>query len=273
MVVLRDGEFVGELEQTQIDRDRIVRMMVGRDVSQFYQRTPHPPGNTAIVRPPVAHCGFSTRATRFFSARRRDCRRCRLSGCGRTELLTTLFGVTPAVGGSLTIAGQELTPRNPAEAIRAGVVLAPEDRRSTGLMLTLSVERNLSLASLRNKLNVYGFIRGRGESELCRQTMDQLEIKSAHPRWPVRWLSGGNQQKVVLGKWLATQPSVLLLDEPTRGIDIGSKSEIYRLMHELAGQGVAIVFASSDMEEILGLSDRVLVMHQGRMAAKLSVNS
>jgi ribose transport system ATP-binding protein len=136
-------------------------------------------------------------------------------------------------------------------------------------MLTLSVERNLSLASLRNKLNVYGFIRGRGESELCRQTMDQLEIKSAHPRWPVRWLSGGNQQKVVLGKWLATQPSVLLLDEPTRGIDIGSKSEIYRLMHELAGQGVAIVFASSDMEEILGLSDRVLVMHQGRMAGEV----
>ena len=269
VVVLRDGEFVGELARTQIDRDRIVRMMVGRDVSQFYQRTPHPPGNTAIVARrlhtaafPREQLDFSVRAGEIVGL-------AGLVGAGRTELLTTLFGVTPAVGGSLTIADQELTPRNPAEAIRAGVVLAPEDRRSTGLMLPLSIERNLSLASLRNKLNVYGFVRGRGESELCRQTMDQLEIKSAHPRSPVRWLSGGNQQKVVLGKWLATQPSVLLLDEPTRGIDIGSKSEIYRLMHELAGQGVAIVFASSDMEEILGLSDRVLIMHQGRMAGEV----
>ena len=191
-------------------------------------------------------------------------------GAGRTELLTTLFGETPALGGDLTIDEKDFFPQNPAEAIQEGVALAPEDRRESGLMLEVNVERNLSLVSLKNSLNFYGFVRSRGESELCRQAMEQLAIKPALPRVPVRLFSGGNQQKVGLGKWLATQPRVLLLDEPTRGIDIGSKSEIYRLMHELAGQGVAILFASSDMEEIVGLSDRVIVMHQGRITGELN---
>ncbi|HCK41282.1 MAG: D-xylose ABC transporter ATP-binding protein [Planctomycetaceae bacterium] len=270
VVVLRDGEFVGELDKEHIDRDQIVRMMVGRDISQFYQRQPHPQGKVVISASrlrtsayPDENISFSVHAGEIVGL-------AGLVGAGRTELLTTLFGETPALGGDLTIDEKDFVPQNPAEAIQEGVALAPEDRRESGLMLEVNVERNLSLVSLKNSLNFYGFVRSRGESELCRQAMEQLAIKPALPRVPVRLFSGGNQQKVVLGKWLATQPRVLLLDEPTRGIDIGSKSEIYRLMHELAGQGVAILFASSDMEEIVGLSDRVIVMHQGRITGELN---
>ena len=155
----------------------------------------------------------------------------------------------------------------------AGIMLAPEDRRRTGLVLPMSVQTNLSLASLRRdrrRVMLRGFLNSAAESRVATAMIDLLRIKTPSSRQTVRYLSGGNQQKVVLGKWLCLEPKVLLLDEPTRGIDVGAKEEIYKLIDQLAQQGVAILFASSEMEEVLGLADRVLVMHEGRLAGELS---
>jgi len=269
VVVLRDGKTAGKLSGTQIDRDEIVRMMVGRDVSQFYQRTSHTAGDVAITARALRTSAFPQEELDFSIRSGEIVGLAGLVGAGRTELLTTLFGITPAIGGTTLVGGERFAPKNAADAIAAGVVLAPEDRRQTGLLLQKGVRWNLSLSSLRKKLNRRGFVRRGAERQLCEHAIKQLKIKTAGHDLAVHTLSGGNQQKVVLGKWLATEPRVLLLDEPTRGIDVGSKSEIYALVHELAGRGVAVLYASSDMEEIVGLSDRVLVMHQGRITGEL----
>ncbi|MCH2114865.1 MAG: sugar ABC transporter ATP-binding protein [Pirellulales bacterium] len=269
VVVLRDGRSVGELSGAQIDRDKIVRMMVGRDISQYYQRTPLAAGGVAITARSLRTSAFPSEELDFSVRSGEIVGLAGLVGAGRTELLTTLFGITPMLGGSLHVDGKPYAPQTAAEAIAAGVVLAPEDRRQCGLLLQKGVRWNLSLASLRKTLSRWGFVRPRAEGKLCTDTIEQLRIKTPDRESPVHTLSGGNQQKVVLGKWLATKPRVLLLDEPTRGIDVGSKSEIYALMHELAGRGVAVLFASSDMEEILGLSDRALVMHHGRITGEV----
>ncbi len=270
VVVLRDGKHVGELTGGDIDRDTIVRMMVGRDISQFYHRTPHAAGKAVLEVRELRTSTYPKQPISFSVAAGEIVGLAGLMGAGRTELLTAIFGVEPAIGGVMAIDGKPFRPQGPAGAIDAGVVLAPEDRRQSGLVLPMGVFRNLSLASLRRRLNRIGFVRRGRERELCTLAIDQLGIKTAGGDTPVRLLSGGNQQKVVLGKWLATEPRVLLLDEPTRGIDVGSKSEIYTLMHELAGRGLAVLFASSEMEEIIGLSDRVLVMHQGRITGQLT---
>ena len=190
-------------------------------------------------------------------------------GAGRTELLQTIFGVTPAVGGTMKLKGEKLMPKNTLDAINSGVVLAPEDRKRHGLVLEMSVSENTSLARLRRDQKV-GMINFNSEAELVEKTIDSLNIKTPNSAQVVQYLSGGNQQKVVLGKWLSMNPSLLLLDEPTRGIDIGSKQEIYKLMENLAASGVAVIFVSSEMEEILGMADRVLVMHEGVITGELS---
>jgi ribose transport system ATP-binding protein len=198
-----------------------------------------------------------------------------LVGAGRSELLTTLFGATPAVAGSALIGPLCSPPRTPREAIAAGIMLAPEDRRRTGLVVPMSVRENLSLASLRRDQRrrvLRGFLNRPAENHICSTMTELLRIKAANYRLPVRYLSGGNQQKVVLGKWLCLDPKLLLLDEPTRGIDVGAKEEIYALIDEFARRGVAILFASSEMEEIIGLSDRALVMHEGRLVGELPRN-
>ncbi len=164
-------------------------------------------------------------------------------------------------------------PQTVQEAIAAGIMLAPEDRRRTGLILQMSVKANLSLASLRRdqrKGILRGFLDDDAENRVVVDMIELMRIKTANDRLAVRYLSGGNQQKVVLGKWLCLEPKLLLLDEPTRGIDVGAKEEIYKLIDQLARQGVAILFASSEMEEILGLADRALVMHEGRIAGELA---
>jgi ribose transport system ATP-binding protein len=184
-------------------------------------------------------------------------------------LLAALFGVEPAVGGVLRVAGRTVAPQSPLEAIAAGLALVPEDRKKQGVILEMAVRENISLASLRRDQR-HGFLNRSREADISAEMMGSLRIKAPNDRQIVQFLSGGNQQKVVLGKWLAMRPRVLLLDEPTRGIDVGAKQEIYKLMEELARQGVAILFVSSEMEEILGMSDRVLVMHEGCLAGELA---
>ncbi len=268
VTVLRDGENAGELAREEISHDAMVRLMVGRDVSQFYQHEAHTPGEVVLeakgLRTPV-HPGhelnFSVRAGEIVGV-------AGLVGAGRTELLQTLFGVTPLIGGEIRIGGQRIDPRNPIEAIRAGLALAPEDRKQQGLALEMCVRENMSLPSLRRDQRM-GFLNRAQEDGITAEMTRDMRIKTPSPEQIVRYLSGGNQQKVVLGKWLAMKPKLLMLDEPTRGIDVGAKQEIYGLMEKLAKQGVAILFVSSEMEEVLGMSDRTLVMHEGRITGEL----
>ncbi len=193
-----------------------------------------------------------------------------LVGAGRTEMLETLFGATPAVGGVIKVAGHEVVIGSPFTAIEAGMVLAPEDRKQQGLVIDMSVRENMSLAALRRDRRKWGFLDFDKESDIAKEMIKSMRVKTPGDDQVVRYLSGGNQQKVVLGKWLAMKPRILLLDEPTRGIDVGAKREIYGLMEELAQSGVAILFVSSEMEEVLGMADRALVMHEGRITGELS---
>ncbi len=268
VTVLRDGENAGDLERHEIEHDRMVSLMVGRDLSQFYPHEPHAAGDMALevrdLRSP-AHpkhaVSFQLRAGEIVGL-------AGLVGAGRTELIETIFGVTHSAGGEVRVAGQKVDIRSPRDAIQAGLALAPEDRKQQGLVLEMAVRENLSLASL-SRDQRHGFLNLKKESEISEEMIGKMRVKTPTDRQVVRYLSGGNQQKVVLGKWLAMKPRVLLLDEPTRGIDVGAKQEIYALMEELARDGVAILFVSSEMEEVLGMSDRTLVMHEGRLTGEL----
>ena len=272
VIVLRDGQYTGELSREQNDRKNMVRLMIGRDVSRFYHRTPHVPGQEVLSVRGLRTPAFPKQAINLSVHSGEIVGLAGLVGSGRTELLITLFGATPAVAGTLAMSGLRRPPHAPREAIAASMMLVPEDRRQTGVILPMSVKRNLSLASLRRDQRRglrHGFLNRTAENRVAASMIDLLRIKASSERLAVRYLSGGNQQKVVLGKWLCLEPKVLLLDEPTRGIDVGAKEEIYKLMDQLAGRGVAILFASSEMEEIIGLSDRALVMHEGRIAGEL----
>ena len=269
VTVLRDGKNAGHLPREEITHAAMVKLMVGRDLSQFYPHTPHPPGGVVFEAKAIRTPAHPRHALSFRIHAGEIVGIAGLVGAGRTELLATLFGVTPALGGTLCIGGREISPQSPRDAIASGLALVPEDRKKQGVILEMAVRDNISLASLRRDAH-HGFLNRRRTSELCAEMIGSLRIKTPGDRQAVQFLSGGNQQKVVLGKWLALRPRLLLLDEPTRGIDVGAKQEIYRLMEDLSRQGIAILFASSEMEEILGMSDRALVMHEGRIAGELA---
>lgn len=268
VLVLRDGENAGELQRDEIDHSAMVRLMVGRDLSQFYAHEPHPPGAVALEVEGLRTQANPRHALNFRVHAGEIVGVAGLVGAGRTEMLEALFGVLPPLGGRIRVGGVELQADNPRAAIRAGLALVPEDRKRQGVILQMAVRENLSLASLQGGARL-GLVDRSAESRLAGEMIGSLRIKTPHDGQVVQYLSGGNQQKVVLGKWLALKPKVLLLDEPTRGIDIGAKQEIYRLMESLAREGVAILFVSSELEEILGLADRVLVLHEGRMTGEL----
>jgi ribose transport system ATP-binding protein len=269
VVVLRDGRNAGGLDRHEITHDAMVRLMVGRDLSQFYAHTPHKPGAVVLevegLRTeawPDEPLDFQLRAGEIVGV-------AGLVGAGRTEMLRALFGVDRRAGGTVRVGGQPLRLETPHDAIRAGIALVPEDRKQQGLVLEMAVRENIGLAGLlRNRL-AGGLLNFAIERQDTAEMIRKLKIKTPHAEQVVQYLSGGNQQKVVLGKWLALAPRVLLLDEPTRGIDIGAKQDIYSLMEELAARGVAILFVSSEMEEVLGMSDRTLVLHEGRLAGEL----
>ena len=270
VVVLRDGRNAGELAGESIEHDALVRLMVGRDVEVRARRA-------RTVAPGAAGRGLSVRG--LATAAHPSCRidlevdageivgLAGLVGAGRTELLRAIFGVERPLAGEVRVAGQRVPP-DPRAAIAAGLALVPEDRKGLGLFLDWGVVENVSLAVL-SRLGARGRLERAAEAELARGLAERLRLKAA-PGQPVGLLSGGNQQKVVLGKWLASAPRVLLLDEPTRGIDVGARAEIYQALERLAAEGVAILFVSSEMEEVLTLADRVLVLHEGALAGALA---
>ncbi|MDG1976751.1 MAG: sugar ABC transporter ATP-binding protein, partial [Akkermansiaceae bacterium] len=268
VVVFRDGENAGMLERNKVDHDAMVRMMVGRDVSQFYQRTKHDLGEVVLsvrglrsVEHRKNELDFEVRAGEIVGV-------AGLVGAGRSEMLAALFGARPALGGDVLVAGKGGLPRSPRESLRRGLALVPEDRKGQGLILDMAVKENISLASLRRD-SKGPFLDARKEEELVAEMTSALSVKTPGSWQLARFLSGGNQQKIVLAKWLALKPKVLLLDEPTRGIDIGAKEEIYLLMEKFAREGMAVLFVSSEMEEIMGMADRTLVMHEGRITGEL----
>ena len=269
VTVFRDGENAGDLEKYEINHENMVRLMVGRDLSEFYDRQIHQPGKTVLKAHEIispSYCdipvSLEVRAGEIVGI-------AGLVGAGRTELLQTIFGVTPALGGVLELDGQSFRPSCPADAITAGIALAPEDRKQHGLVLPMTVRENASLPSLERD-QAKGFLNQEAELKIADRAVEQMSIKTPTIEQIARFLSGGNQQKIVLGKWLAMKPKLLMLDEPTRGIDVGAKREIYKLMEKLAGEGMAILFVSSEMEEVLGMADRAYIMHEGRVSGELS---
>jgi ribose transport system ATP-binding protein len=269
VTVFRDGENAGELVGDEINHSRMVQLMVGRDISQFYVRSPHDAGGIALevkelqtIAHPGCRLNFEVRSREIVGI-------AGLVGAGRTELFEVLFGVESAISGTVSVNGQQIPLHSPLNAIQAGIALVPEDRKLQGIILEMTVRSNIGLAGLRQHQKTGGFLNAAQESSDTAAMIDRLKIKTPDSQQIAQYLSGGNQQKVVLGKWLSIDPKVLLLDEPTRGIDVGAKQEIYTLMDELARKGVAILFISSEMEEILGMSDRTLVMHEGQITGEL----
>jgi ribose transport system ATP-binding protein len=269
VTVLRDGRNAGELARATATRDRVVELMVGRDLSSGY--FPERP-IAAAVEPlleirdlvvPGAPAPVS-----FTAGRGEIVGFAGLVGSGRTELMQAVFGVTPALAGTMTLGGAPFAPRCPADAIARGVYLAPEDRKRHGLVLPMTIAENVSLPALAPRPRLALLDRA-GERRTADAEVARFRVKTPSVHRPVVNLSGGNQQKVVLGKWLALSPRVLIVDEPTRGIDVGAKAEIYRHLAALAAQGLAILMVSSEMEEVLGLSDRVVVMRERRIAGVL----
>ncbi|QGQ26080.1 sugar ABC transporter ATP-binding protein [Gimesia benthica] len=270
VVVLRDGENAGDLDRASISHERMVQLMVGRNVSQFFPHTPHEPGPVVMEVKQLRTPAYPSHFINFSIRQNEIVGISGLVGAGRTELMQVLFGIDSPLSGSISVAGQEVQINSPRDAIRAGLALVPEDRKLQGLVLEMAVRENMSLASLTRDRKSLGRINFNQERNISEEMIAAMKIKTPSDSQIVQFLSGGNQQKVVLGKWLAMNPRVLLLDEPTRGVDIGAKEEIYTLMNQLASQGMAVLFVSSDLEEIRGISDRVLVMHEGQMTGELS---
>ena len=268
VTVMRDGEYIATKPIRDTSVDEIVRMMVGRDVTTLFPKQEAEIGEEVLRVEGLSRAGvfhdisFRVRAGEIVGL-------AGLVGAGRSEVVRAVFGVDPYDSGSVHVLGRKLARGNPRAAMAAGLALVPEDRRKQGLVLDSGVSKNMTIA-IRKKLSTLGLITGRVENQAARTWASRLEVKASFLDTEAGTLSGGNQQKVVLGKWLATEPKVLIVDEPTRGIDVGTKSEVHRLLSELAGQGMAIIMISSELPEVLGMADRVLVMREGELTAELS---
>jgi rhamnose transport system ATP-binding protein len=269
VTVLRDGEVTHDGPTAELDTDGLVRRMVGRELSQLYPKLLAEIGGTVLRVEHLTREGVFMDVS--FEVRRGEIvALAGLVGAGRSEVARAIFGIDTPDAGHVEVDGARLKRGSPAAAMRAGIGLVPEDRRQQGLVMELSIERNIGLTRLQVLRNRLGIIGAGSEAKLASDWATKLQLRFHRLSDPVGFLSGGNQQKVVLGKWLATNPKVLIIDEPTRGIDVGTKAEVHRLMSELAGEGLAVLMISSELPEVLGMADRVLVMHEGRIARELS---
>ena len=267
VTVLRDGALVGTKSIEELDRDSIIKMMVGREIQQQIPKEPAQPGEVALELRSVSRKGV-LRDVSFNVRKGEVLGLAGLVGAGRTEVARVIFGADPSDEGEMTLFGQAFRPRGPRQAIQSGIGLVTEDRKALGLILGMVVRENVTLANL-DRISTLSFINQGREKTVASQYVDDLSIRTPSIEQQVQNLSGGNQQKVVLAKWLFTESKVLIFDEPTRGIDVGSKVEIYQLMNELVKKGVAIIMISSELPEIIGMSDRIVVMHEGRVAGEL----
>jgi len=266
--VFRDGQYIGDGKIADVTEADLVKMMVGRDVSQIFPTRDATPGDEVLRVEGMSHptefadIGFTLKRGEILGFYG-------LVGAGRSEFMQALFGITAPSAGTVTIDGAVESIRSPADAVDAGIVYVPEDRGKQGAITALPIFQNVTLPSL-GRTSKKSFIRLAEEFRLAREYTERLDLRAASLDTDVGNLSGGNQQKVVIAKWLATQPKVIILDEPTKGIDIGSKAAVHEFMAELAAAGLAVIMVSSEIPEVLGMSDRVIVMREGRMVAELA---
>ncbi|MEY8709587.1 L-arabinose transporter ATP-binding protein [Mangrovibacter phragmitis] len=270
ITVFKDGRYVCTFDDMQkVDHDALVQAMVGRDIGDIYGWKPRPYGEARLtlnnvkapgVRKPVDLTVRSGEIVGLFG----------LVGAGRSELMKGLFGGTRITGGEVLIDGNPVTIREPSDAIKAGMMLCPEDRKADGIIAVHSVQENINISARRKHISIGCLINKLWESENAGHHIRALNIKTPGADQLIMNLSGGNQQKAILGRWLSEEMKVILLDEPTRGIDVGAKHEIYNVIYTLASQGVAVLFASSDLPEVLGVADRIIVMCEGEIAGELT---
>lgn len=275
-VVMRDGKLIGAAPLKDLDHDAIVQMMVGREMKELFARKPTRPGEEALrvenlsLAHPERPGRFLVRNVHLRVRRGEVLGVFGLMGAGRTELLETIFGLHPKTStGEIFVNGNSTKFLSPVDAIEHGLALAPEDRKHEGLVLEMSVAENASLACV-PRLERFGLVDESAERRLVAKSIDRFRVKTPSQKQIIRNLSGGNQQKVILGKWIATEPFILLLDEPTRGIDVNAKGEIYSLIDELANDGLALVVVSSELPEVLAISDRIVVLCEGRMTGEFT---
>ena len=271
VTVLRDGRHVRTLRLADTDQDEVVRLMVGRDLAGVQRVRPGDAGRPVVMSVRGLGDGRRYRDISFDLRQGEIVGLAGLIGAGRSEMVMGIFGAPPPLHGAIEIDGRPARIRKPGEAMRLGIGLVPEDRKQQGLVLGMAVGSNVSLSALGlGRISKSGFVRPAVEARMVDGYVDRFRIKTPSVQQLVGLLSGGNQQKVVLAKWLATKPRVLIVDEPTRGVDVGTKAEIYALMRELAQDGLAILVISSDLPEVLTISDRILVMRSGRLVGELS---
>jgi ribose transport system ATP-binding protein len=270
-VVLRDGRNAGALDRGEINRDKMIRLMVGRDLKEMFTGNGHKVDGEngewfAVER--LRTQRYPNQTISFNVGRGEVLGIAGLVGAGRSEMAKTIFGVDEAVEGKMKLNGQALQFTSPRDAISHGVYLVPEDRRSCGLVVEFNVRENISLPNL-DYYSTAKIINSAKETKAANSAIKSINIKTPTPEMRAANLSGGNQQKVVLARWLTFSPKVIIFDEPTRGIDVGAKAEIYALIRKLASEGVSVIVISSEMEEVLGISDRIAVMHEGRITGIL----
>ena len=263
ITILRDGQYVGVRNIPETNMAEIVKMMIGREIGERYPERHVTPGDVIFEVKHLTCPGifedvnFSVRAGEVLGV-------AGLMGAGRTEIMQSIFGNMPNVTGTILIEGKEVSNKTPGDAMKNGIGFITEDRKVEGLMLEESIMKNISVANLK-KISSGGVLNASAEQEMVKKGIDELKIRCTGPKHLCGELSGGNQQKVVFAKWIFTDPKVLILDEPTRGVDIGAKKEIYTIINDLAAKGVAIIMVSSELPEVLGMSDRVMVVHEGHI--------
>ena len=269
VVVLRDGRNVGGMPIAEATPAGIVHLMVGRELKEMFGKQAVEPGEPVLEVEALSRAASGVRDVQLTVRAGEIVALAGLVGSGRTEIARAIFGVDRPDAGRIRVGGRPAAIRSPREAIRAGIGLMPEDRKEQGLFLILAVRENVTAASL-GRLSRWGFVQSTAERQVVGSLINQLDIRTPSQEQQAQFLSGGNQQKVVLARWLALRPRMLLLDEPTRGVDVGAKAEIHALMGELARRGVGILMISSELPEILGMADRVLVVRDGTIVGRLA---
>lgn len=267
--VLRDGKYIGEGKVAETGLDSIINMMVGRNLDQLFPKENTKKGKTVLEAKGLKRSGFFRDIS--FSLREGEILGFfGLVGAGRSEVMRSLFGIDPLEEGEVTLFEMPYHPKNPKDAMEKGIAFVPEDRQTQGVILELSLRQNISLPQI-DSISRLGFVSKKDELSIADTYGRKMEIKAGGWHMNADTLSGGNQQKVVLAKWLATRPKILILDEPTKGIDVGTKAAVHQLISELAVEGLAVILISSELPEILGMSDRIIVMHEGEKTAEVSV--
>ncbi|NLK29264.1 MAG: sugar ABC transporter ATP-binding protein, partial [Clostridiales bacterium] len=269
ITVLRDGNYIGTRPISETDMNAIVKMMIGREIGERYPARDFDPGNEVLRVEGLTKKGmfenvsFSVRAGEVFGVSG-------LMGAGRTEIMQAIFGNLPYDSGAIYINNQKTDIKSPYDAIQEGIGYITEDRKSEGLLLEETIQSNIALPNLKSISNRFGVINRKKDNDLVSKGIKELNIRCFGPQHECYNLSGGNQQKVVFAKWIYTNPKILILDEPTRGVDIGAKKEIYNIINNLAKEGVAIVMVSSELPEVLGMSDRIMIVREGTVRGILT---